>query len=960
MNLSSNLAKDVAHGFLNRRIEAPEISNPKLIINSGETTMLRVLQQNIHRSESFCFSVAFISSRALALLKQTLLDFPGRGKIITSTYLDFNEPRMFRELNRLDNVDVCIYEDGHGAFHPKGYVFDQGSEVSAIVGSSNLTDSALLQNTEWNIRFSTSQNGDIAYQLQDAIRLQCEKAMPLTEEWIRQYEKRRTIAALAPQKQLEDGAPEDKPIVANSMQARALSQLEQLKITGENRALVISATGTGKTILSALAAKQFSPSRVLFIAHREQILRKAAEEFQRVFQAPAKDFGFFVGKDKVTEPRFIFSSIQSLSKTENLNKFSPTDFDFVIVDEVHRGIAKTYETVLDHFKPKFLLGLTATPERTDGKDIFRIFDYNVAYEIRLQEALEAKMLCPFHYYGVTDYITESGEVVEDTSELSKLISTERVEHILENLEKYGLPQDVRGLIFCSSKGEATELSELLNSSTLNGKGLHTTALLGDTEQSVRNAAIEQLETGELDYILTVDIFNEGIDIPSVNQIVMLRGTQSSIIFTQQLGRGLRKYRNKDHLRVIDFIGNYKNNFLIPIALFGDNSKSKDSIRKKMIENNEDNTIAGVSSVNFDHISRKKIFESLSKVSLDSVFELKKEVQQLEVRLNRLPKLFDFARFDTVDPLVMATKRQNYWQLLYQQKFVDVPPTPLESDYLKFLSNELLSGKQPQELVLLQHLLEHSSISRLGFQDLLKSKNMASSEDDISVVERVLTLSFYDSRFYSLEPIINPTGRGFTLGAEFEALYNSDSEDFPNSFRSHVDDLVETALFRSREKGFWEGMLKVGNRYTRKDACRLLKLETNQMSTLYGYKVDEYSGSVPIFITYHKGDSISAQVKYQDTFLDHGTLQWFTRNRTSLKGKSEAAIVNHKFPLHVFVQRNDTEGRGFFYLGEARATDPEETYIQSDDNKNLSTVRMKLVLDHPVTDGFLQYLEASET
>ena len=250
-------------------------------------------------------------------------------------------------------------------------------------------------------------------------------------------------------------------------------------------------------------------------------------------------------------------------------------FDYILIDEVHKAGASSYQKVIEYFNPKFLMGMTATPERTDDFNIYALFDYNIAYEIRLQEALEEDMLCPFHYFGVTD-IEYNGETIDDATILSKLVADERVNHILDKIEYYGFSgETVKGLMFCSRKEEAAKLSLVLNE-----KGLRTVALTGDDSQEERVLRINQLENGKLDYILTVDIFNEGIDIPCINQVVMLRQTQSSIIFIQQLGRGLRKHDTKDYVTIIDFIGNYKNNYLIPVALSGDQSQNKDNIRRQ--------------------------------------------------------------------------------------------------------------------------------------------------------------------------------------------------------------------------------------------------------------------------------------------------------------------------------------------------------------------------------------------
>ena len=285
--------------------------------------------------------------------------------------------------------------------------------------------------------------------------------------------------------------------------------------------------------------------------------------------------------------------------------FNPNDFDYIIIDEVHRAGANSYQELVNYFTPKFMLGMSATPERSDDFDIYKMFDYNIAYEIRLQQAMEYDLLCPFHYYGITD-IQVNGESLDDKTDFNNLVSKDRVKHIIEQINRYGYSGDrVRGLVFCSRKDEATELSNLFNT-----RGYKTISLTGENTEAQRRDAMNRLESDDLvnclDYIFTVDIFNEGIDIPKVNQVIMLRPTESAIVFVQQLGRGLRKDPSKEYVVIIDFIGNYEKNFLIPIALSGSLSYNKDTLRRFVSEGSL--IIPGASTVNFDLISKKKIFE----------------------------------------------------------------------------------------------------------------------------------------------------------------------------------------------------------------------------------------------------------------------------------------------------------------------------------------------------------------
>ncbi|WP_285728159.1 DEAD/DEAH box helicase family protein [Psychromicrobium xiongbiense] len=574
------------------------------------------MRQNLKRCQSFTFSVAFVSPRAIALLKQELAEFTGTGRIITSDYLGFNSPSAFAELlnlaapNKLSQASIDIRLHNRSDFHPKGYVFHHPDNVTAVLGSSNLTENALVKNHEWNLKVAASYESDLARQIDELLRAEIDESEALTAEWIEQYSG--TYKAPRPDSRSGGrstasrstgllGTPEPLPdvIVPNDMQQAALVAIEDVRVTGKDKALVISATGTGKTILSALDVRQVNPDRMLFVVHREQILDKALVEFQRVLGADAAAFGKLTGTSKNFDAKYLFATVQTLAQPGVLEQFSPNAFDYVLIDEVHRAGAESYQRILDYFEPKFLLGITATPERSDGANIYELFDYNVPYEIRLSHALEEDMLSPFHYYGVADIEFENESATDDFARLARLTSDARVEHVVEAIKLYGqagLPP--RGLIFCSSKAEATRLSELLNQRTIRGQRLRTVSLTGDDSIQSREEQVSRLENGELDYLLTVDIFNEGVDIPSVNQVIMLRQTQSAIVFVQQLGRGLRKNPGKEYVVVIDFIGNYANNYLIPIALFGDESLNRESLRQNLIAAEESGVLPGLSSVAF--------------------------------------------------------------------------------------------------------------------------------------------------------------------------------------------------------------------------------------------------------------------------------------------------------------------------------------------------------------------------
>ncbi|MGO1593670.1 MAG: DUF3427 domain-containing protein [Ancrocorticia sp.] len=961
--MSARVKSDTAFGFLDKTVEAEKLYNPVLISNEDENTMLRAIRDELRRSSRFDFSVAFVGTGAVGLLKQALLDFEGQGRIITGSYLGFNSPDVFRELMNLPNVDVLVYPDTLGAFHSKGYVFTQIESTTAIVGSSNLTRGALLVNKEWNIRFSALPGGDITDQLVDEIEAQSKLALPLTESWIESYEAR--YEAKARQLAQVDNFEQDSlgSIMPNQMQGEALERIAELREAGEKRAVIISATGTGKTILAALDVRAALPKRLLFVVHREQILDKAIHEFQRVLGRPANYFGKFSGGTRELDRQYVFATIQSLTRPENLDALPRDYFDYVIVDEVHRAGAESYRSLLNHLDPRFLLGMTATPERTDDYDVLELFDHNVAYEIRLQKALESNMLVPFNYYGVTDFIDAAGATIDEVSNLAKLVQPERVDHLVRMMEAYGFPSNVRGLMFCSRVDEAKELSRLLNQRSVNGNLLRTTTLSGSDSSHFREATVARLERGELDYILTVDIFNEGIDIPCLNQIVMLRQTKSSIVFTQQLGRGLRKSGGKDHLRVLDFIGNYDNNYLIPIALTGDSSLNKDVVRKKLIQANASGTIAGVSSINFDQIARQRVLDSLAKTKLDSMSEIKRVFRDLEKWLAKPPRLLDFARFEAADPVLVATKqlqnnkfKRNYWSFLEYMGAVDSAPNADECHVLNFLSAELMNGKRPHELILLKELIAGNNMSPAEFQVYLHTQGMLDSRAVVASVERVLSLSFFkdkeQERYGGLALVVLKHGR-YQLNGKVQQLLDRDSE-----FNDQVHDVIETGLYLARHRYVSSRELIVGERYSRKDVCRLLGWTKNEESTMYGYKVDKDSGTCPIFITYHKAADVTASTKYEDEFLDSRTLKWFTRSRRTLKSKEVKAIVDQEVPLFLFAKKDDAEGTDFYYLGRAAPRDPIEEKMPNDDGSALDVVTMKLDLDEALEPSLYDYFHQS--
>lgn len=949
----SQFQLDIDFGYVASEAVAPRRYNPRLVLNADGSTVEHAILEELRRCEAFTFSVAFISPSAIAQLMQHLYDFAGRGRIITSDYQRFNQPEAFAELLRLrEHAGIDVRRHTARGFHPKGYIFDQGPSVTAMIGSSNLTSQALSRNHEWNLKVSAARGSDLAHQIDRLVEEQVAGSEPLTEEWIEAY----ADAYVAPPRRGPMPAlpePAETPVLVrpNVMQQDALLALDLARAEGSRRAIVISATGTGKTMLSALDVRAVAPKRMLFVAHREQILDRTVEEYRRVLGGPSSDFGKLTGNARQGDRRYVFATIQTLSQAHVLAEVAPDSFDYVILDEAHRAGAETYRRVIDRLTPAFLLGMTATPERTDGFNVFELFDYCVPYEIRLNHALEAEMLSPFHYYGISDITYEDGRTTSDETDLSLLITPERVRFLVEVLAKYGqagVPPC--GLIFCSRKEEAHALAAALSGCELAGRALRTVALTGDDSIAVREQRVAELQAGDLDYLLTVDIFNEGVDIPRVNQVVMLRQTQSAIVFVQQLGRGLRLAEGKDYLVVIDVIGNYTNNFLIPIALFGDESLNRESLREKLNETVEGGVLPGLSSVSFDEVSRNRILRSIEAVSLDSMRRLKSALEAMQHRVGGVPRLWDFYRFESVDPVLLATKAEHYPGLVQRLLRVDAELSQTASRSLSLLSHEVLAAKRLHEFVLLRLLRDRVSVTRPEIAAAFAHAGLVSDAGVVQAALDTFTLAGYaasDLKRYA-DPLV-------TIESDEVRLTQSFRSELASSERLQweVDDLLITGEALTRSRYRTDLQFTTGLQYSRRDAARIIGWPRSTSSTIYGYKTDRSRDVCAVFVTLHKSENIDASTAYEDALLDETSMRWFSRSRRTLASDEVRAIVEGDVDVHVFVKKDDVES-DHYYLGVATAHDAVQTTMPDANGADLPVVTMTLRFAEPISQGLYDY------
>ena len=876
---------------------------PRLIYNNYKEhiKVSHELELLFKSCDSFELSIAFIADSGLAALKECfdyLRDHHIPGKIITSTYLGFNAPSMFKKLLKYNNIEIKIFE-GKG-FHPKGYIFHKDNQTDIMIGSSNLTQSALAENQEWNLFFSSNTQKDIVLKVEEEFDKQWKQSISLTKEWIEEYQK----VYVKPQRHKTINV--SKEIKPNYMQKNALESLDNLRKNNKDKSLLISATGTGKTYLAAFDVKAVHPKRMLFVVHRRSIALKAMETFKTIIKD--KSMGLFSGDTKEINCDYVFSTIQTIYKPENKQLFSKEEFDYIIIDEVHKAGANSYQELVNYFKPQFLLGMSATPERSDDFDIYKMFDYNIAYEIRLQQAMEYDLLCPFHYYGITD-MTIDDHVIDDKSDFNLLVDEKRVDYVIDKINDYGYSGDrVHGLIFVSRKEEAHRLSEMFNQ-----RGFNTCALTGEATEKQRQEAMDSLESnedGSLDYIFTVDIFNEGIDIPKVNQVVMLRPTQSSIIFIQQLGRGLRKNNEKDYVVVIDFIGNYEKNFFIPIALSGNTNFNKDNLRRFVSEGNL--IIPGASTIQFDEISKKRIFQNKS---LGSYHEFLKKYEK--------------------DYKVTFSKQ--------------------EEDYLKFISTKLSSGKRVQELETIRLAIEKkANLMNYLKKEMQNTYNIIIPDIGYETIQNILTQNFATGTGKDTYKDITIIDEHNNISSNFSKLLVN------NEFKRQIIEVIDYAINQYKKEyseRYKDTDLCLYKKYTYEDVCQLLNWEKSLVPlNIGGYKYDEHTNTLPVFINYDKDENISDTIKYTDHFIDSQTLVAMSKSKMKLNSKGmeifNKAKERNTF-IHIFVRKNkdDKVSKEFYYLGQGNIIDIKQETMAND----VPVCEILYQLDQPVRKDIYDYI-----
>ena len=977
--------------YIDGSVVSSNVYRPQFVSNNHKEgkKVLSSIEDELLSCDQFQISVAFITMSGLTPLLQTLKELEKKnikGQILTTNYLSFSEPRALKKLHELSNITLKMYdaEAAENGFHTKGYIFRREELYRIIIGSSNITNAALTSSKEWNTKLISTEQGEIAKAIVAEFNAlwNCSSAMTFDEFYEGYSERYRIIQhqrEIARQEKVT--SIEKFNLQPNSMQVGFITNLKKILDAGEKRALLISATGTGKTYASAFAMRELGFKRVLFLVHRGQLARQTQKSYEKIFAASVS-MGLVGDGCHDYDANYVFATVQTLNRDEHLLQYEKDAFDCIILDEAHHVPAQTYQKIMKHFTPRLWLGMTATPDKRDdhveGRNVYELFDHQIAYEIRLQQAMEENLLCPFHYFGITD-LAIIGDSKEAHRDFSMLASDERVRHIIQQADYYGYSgSKVKGLIFCSSIKETEELSAKFNAqiNPSTGQKFRTLALNGSASEVERQEAFERLAMNEedasvvqepLDYIFSVEILNEGIDIVEVNQVIMLRPTQSPIVFIQQLGRGLRKATGKGYVVILDFIGNYANNFMIPIALSGDRTYNKDNIRRYVTEG--ERVIPGASTVHFDEISRKKIFSSIDNANFSDIKLIKENYANLKNKIGRIPSLRDFDDYGEMDILRIFDNNSlgSYYMFLKKyEKDYKIRLSDDEEKIIEFVSKKLANGKRIQELQMLRRILSYvhglAGYGLLaGLSEDLKDYGKSVSQEQMKNIVNVMTNEFpagASKKTYSQCVFIEEEGNDYKPAKTFLQMLKNDD------FYAVLKELVEFGISRYErdyKNSYDQTDLVLYQKYTYEDVCRLLNWEQNEVPlNIGGYKYDKKTKTFPVFINYDKDENISDTTKYEDHFVPgfRDRLIAISKSGRSLQSEDVQNFLKAKergIQVELFVRKNkdDKISKEFYYLGHMTASGKTREFTMANTEK--TAVEIEWILDTPIREDIYEYI-----
>lgn len=771
------------------------------------------LKMSMLKAKRIDIIVSFLMESGVRMLLKDLKAALDRGvqiRILTGNYLGITQPSALYLIKKeLGNrVDLRFYNDKNRSFHPKSYIFHYENGGEIYIGSSNISKSALTSGIEWNYRFGSvhdKKNFTLFYNT--FVELFEQHSIVIDDEELKRYSKNWHKPAVAKDLAKYDSIePEDTKVKVlfqpRGAQIEALYALADSRLEGAKKA----ATGVGKTYLAAFDSAVYE--RVLFVAHREEILQQAAVSFKNVRHSD--DYGFFYGKKKDTKAAVILASVATLGRNEYLSEeyFAPDAFDYIVIDEFHHAVNDQYQRIVQYFKPKFLLGLTATPERMDGKNIYELCDYNVPYEISLKEAINKGMLVPFHYYGIydeTDYSSlhlVKGHYVEQELNDTYIGNVKRYDLIYKYYRKY---PSKRALGFCCSRQHAEEMAREFCARGIKAVAVYSNSSGAFSEE--RDEAIKKLKNQEIQVIFSVDMFNEGVDIASLDMVMFLRPTQSPVVFLQQLGRGLRISKGKEYLNVLDFIGNYEKAGRAPLLLSG--GKNWDGKRTCEYQNIEypDDCIVDFEMRLID------LFRELDKKSLSVKERIKQEFYRVKELLDgKVPDRMELFTYmdDEIYQYCMKHAKENpfqrYMDFLHETGELSVDEQMVYSGIgREFLSLiETTNMQKVYKMPMLYSFYNHGNI-RLAVtdEDVLEAwkeffdhgTNWKDFAEDISYADyKAMTDRQHLNKAKNM-PIkyLKTSGKGFFIEKDGYALAIRDDlkgivEN--EAFRKHMKDILE--------------------------------------------------------------------------------------------------------------------------------------------------------------------------
>ena len=901
-----------------------------LFLTNKDQMFLNKIIDSLKKCNSFSFSVSFIKKAGLILFKRELeeaLERGVKGKLITSTYQNFTDIaslEYFMNLqSKYSNFECHLdYECfGDNGFHSKGYLFEYEDSYEFIVGSTNITRFALLKNVEWNVSLYSKEKMESYNQAMEDFVYLWNETLPLENSLIEKYKLQLDYAI--ERWDMDYINISDTTINPNSMQRKALRELRRYRNMGIKRSLIISATGSGKTYLAAFDARNFGAKRLLYIVHRETILKDARDSFIKVFGAE-RTYGFFTGNEKSLDSDFVFATNTMLAK--HIEEFVPEEFDYIIYDEVHHIVANTGKKIFEFFKPEFMLGLTATPERMDNQDIFGLFDQNVPFELRLRDAISNDLVVPFHYYGIRDQLVDYNS--KDKMVIANQIANQdNIEFIKEQIEKHRkLNEKLKCIAFCtniqSSKLMAEELFE---------EGYQTVSLTGINDTGIRMKAFKDLQddNNPLEIICTVDILNEGVDIPQVNMVLFLRPTESQTIFIQQLGRGLRKYPGKEYVTVLDFIGNnYDRAVQIALALgtLGKTTYMEKAYLKQMIRSDFKSLDIPNVVIDIDELSKEEILNYIDKTNFNSKVFLEKDYQNFKSYINSgtYPTHMDFLNSDVAPDLIRIiksslnnSKNKSYYNFLLK---IGEENIPMFNDIEIDVINKI------EDLLPIARLDEYLIINQVLKEDKIDLKRLEGINSHITN----LTLKNAYDNLVSLN-IVNENG---------EWYFNKSNKEFIR----YLEDVLNYGITRyNREFGEYEGLFKLYRNYYKEQASRImLKNGILQKGTYYKDDI------VYIFAGIKKDQE--GKLNYKDKFINDSTFQWESIANIS---ESEKEHLRNSKKVHLFIRKMESEDSvtlPYTYFGLGTFTNERSSFTEENGVKH-QTLLFDIILDNEVPEEY---------